>query len=88
MDNFIGFDLTIDLKDGVALQVYNASCGAQYDAVSTQAGNQMKTYYTLSDTSCALIKEVVSLFGSAPITGSREALHNCEAWIRHPVADE
>lgn len=86
MDDLIGIDLKILLKRGVAIQVYNGSCAGQYDSVSTQAGNLNETLYSLSDTSCALIKEVVSLFGNAPVTGTREALHNCEAWIKHPVA--
>jgi hypothetical protein len=85
MEDPTGFNLKIALKDGVTIQVYNGSCGGPTDVVSTQAGNIIRTRYSLSDTSCALVKTVVSLFGSAPVSGTRDVLDNCESWIKHPV---
>jgi hypothetical protein len=86
MEDLSGFTLTIALKNGVTIRVYNGSCGGPTDLVSAQAGNLNEYRYSLSDTSCALIKEVVSIFGNASVSGTRNVLHNCEAWIKHPVA--
>jgi hypothetical protein len=85
MEDLTGFNLKIALKNGATIQIYNGSCGGPTDLVSTQAGDLNGSRYSLSDTSCALIKEVVSLFGRAPVSGTRDTLHSCEAWINHPV---
>jgi hypothetical protein len=86
MEGLTGFDLKIYLKTGVTLQIYNGFCGGPFDTVSAQVGNRTDTRYSLADTSCSLFKDVVSLFGTAPIPGTRGALRNCEAWIKRPVA--
>jgi hypothetical protein len=86
VEDLTGFNLTIALKNGGTIEVDNGFCGGPSDVVSVQKGNLTETRYSLSDTSCALIKDVVSLFGSAPISGTRNALHSCDVWIRHPVA--
>jgi hypothetical protein len=86
VEDLSGFSLTIALKNDGTIEVSNGFCGGPSDLVSVQKGNLTETRYSLSDTSCALIKEVVSLFGSAPISGTRNALHSCKEWIRHPVA--
>ena len=86
MEALTGFVLTISLKSGADLHVYNDFCGGPLELVSTQTGNLNETRYSLSDTSCSLIKEVVSLFGHAPVRGTRVAVHSCEVWTAHPVA--
>jgi hypothetical protein len=85
-DELNGFLLHVELKNGVTVQVYNNFCGGPSDLVAYQIGNTPSTRYFLSDTSCALVKDVVSLFGSAPVAGTRNALRSCEAWVKHPVA--
>jgi hypothetical protein len=86
VEDLTGFNLNIALKNGDTVDVYNGFCGGPTDLVSVQKGNLTESRYSLSDTSCTLIKDVVSLFGSAPIAGTRNALHSCETWMRHPVA--
>jgi hypothetical protein len=85
VEDLTGFNLTIAMKNGGTVEVSNGFCGGSSDLVSVQAGNANETQYSLSDTSCALIKEVVSLFGSTPITGTTDALHSCETWVKDPV---
>jgi hypothetical protein len=86
VEELTGFVLQITLRNGVTVEVYNNFCGGPSDLVSYQKGRIQGTRYFLSDTSCALLKDVVSLFGGATIKGTREALRSCQAWIKHPVA--
>jgi hypothetical protein len=87
MEDITGFGLTVTLKSGSTFQVYNSFCGGPSDTVFTQAGNLSGSpRYVLADTSCSLIKDVVSLFGKVAIPGTRSALHSCEQWVKHPVS--
>jgi hypothetical protein len=86
MEELTGFSLTITLNDGASVLVSNGSCGGPSEYVSTVKGGVSGHGYSLSDTSCSLIKQVTSLFGGASVNGTREALRACETWIKHPVA--
>jgi hypothetical protein len=86
MEELIGFNLTITLHDRSTIDVSNGFCGDPSEYVSTLKGDVSGPRYSLSDTSCALIKQVVTLFDKASVTGTRDALRACETWIRHPVA--
>jgi hypothetical protein len=83
----IGFTLKMTLKDYGTVEVDSGFCGGPSDRVMiTQLGNTNETQFSLSDTSCTLIKEVVSLFVRAPVQGTRDMLQNCESWVKHPVS--
>jgi hypothetical protein len=81
-----GFRLTINLDFGDTVQVYNDFCGGPTEMVLAQSLSPDGPRYSLSDTSCALIKEVVSLLGNAPVKGTRNSLRDCETWMKHPVS--
>jgi hypothetical protein len=78
MEDLNGFDVTITLKGGTALRVFNGLCGGDFDEVTAGTGE----HYILADTSCVLIKYVTSLFGKKTPAGTRSALGDCEAWTK------
>jgi hypothetical protein len=83
MESLNGFSVDITLRNGAHVQVYNGFCAGPSDAVLSLAGHVNETRYTLYDRSCALIKDVVALFGSASVAGTRAALHTCETWTKN-----
>lgn len=86
MEDLTGFTLAITLKRGVVVQVYSGFCGGPSDVVFALAGRAKEVRYSLADTSCALVKDVVSLFGRTHVLGTSGALRSCQAWRRNPVA--
>ncbi|MGB8197359.1 MAG: hypothetical protein WCF25_10180 [Acidimicrobiales bacterium] len=85
-ESLTGFELTINLGLGGTVQVRNDFCGGPTNLVFARAGTPSGPRYSLSDTSCALIKEVVSLFGDTPPKGTRASLRDCQNWIEHRVS--
>jgi hypothetical protein len=82
-EELTGFTLTIDVGFGVTIQVDNDFCGGPTEMVLARSPRGPR--YSLADTSCALIKEVVSLLANAPVKGTRTSLRDCETWVKHPV---
>jgi hypothetical protein len=82
MESLNGFDIAFKLSNGARIEVTNGFCAGSFDAVSAQAGNLNDVRYVLSDDSCALFKDAVSLFSGVSAPGTSAALHDCETWSR------
>jgi hypothetical protein len=81
MEDLGGFSITLTLKSGQHLQIYNGYCAGSFDSVSAPTGNP--TFgYQVSDRSCAFMRAVVALFPAKSVPGSKSALHSCEVWSK------
>jgi hypothetical protein len=79
MENVNAFQVTLRLKDGAKLRIYNGDCNGYFESVSSMSGSTSRHTFTLSDRSCALIGEVSGLFPATAAKGTHTALHYCEA---------
>jgi hypothetical protein len=79
MENVNAFQVTLRLKDGATMRIYNGDCNGFFESVSLLSGATATHTFTLSDRSCGLIAIVSSLFGAHTAKGTYTALHYCEA---------
>jgi hypothetical protein len=81
MEDLGGFSMTLTLKSGAHLQIFNGFCAGSFDSVSVPNGNS-QSRYQVSDHSCGFMGSVVSLLPAASVPGSRAALRQCEIWSK------
>jgi hypothetical protein len=81
MEDLGGFSITLTLKNGEHIQIFNGFCAGSFDSVSAPTGNP-KFGYRVSDRSCGFMRAVVALFPTASVPGSQSALHSCEVWSK------
>jgi hypothetical protein len=82
MENLGGFSMSLTLKSGEHVQIFNGFCGGSFDEVSSPTSNLNGARYEVSDHSCGFMRAVVSLFATTTAAGTREALHQCEVWSK------
>jgi hypothetical protein len=82
MEDSSGFTMSLTLKSGEQLQIFNGFCGGPFDEVIPPTGNLNDVRYRVSDHSCDFMRAVMSLFPATSAAGSHAALHSCEAWLK------
>ncbi len=82
MEDSSGFTISLTLRNGEQLQIFNGFCVGPFDEVIPPAGNLNGVRYRVSDHSCDFMRVVVSLFPATSAAGTHTALHSCEAWLK------